>query len=302
MQLVGACCVLSVPALLKSKPHTLHTLHHMHAFVQVCLQENPVLFLQHDTKSMERVCALLSKMLSAGSCGYTLQCHIITALTCLLLELSVATRQQRLFEGFVEVRSRRQKHHVFQFTDKLLKFTLTHSRTTLQVLLEIMARCNNPWDAVLRSAACECLHELEQSYPGLFSQLTGNFLVFAQTEITFAFQSYLSLAMASLTHAVQHMRTAAITPSAKRQLLMPRPMLPFAIPSSKDPSSDGEELLTRSTSSNSATTLLPLLALGEPPRETAGPYTAALPDSAGKSWLCHSHCLWLHIITHSCVQ
>lgn len=62
-----------------------------------------MLFVQHDTKSMERVCALLSKMLSAGSCGATLQCHIITALTCLLLELSVATRQQRLFEGFVEV-------------------------------------------------------------------------------------------------------------------------------------------------------------------------------------------------------
>lgn len=148
-----------------------------------------------------------------------------------------------------------------------------------------MAKCNNPWDAVLRSAACECLHELEQSYPGLFSQLTGNFLVFAQTEITFAFHSYLTLAVTSLTHAVQQLRSATVAPNTKRQLLMPRPMLPFAIPSfgggAKDVSSDGEEL-SRSTSGSSAPSLPSLLALSEPARVADVATATSLSDAAGE--------------------
>ena len=198
----------------------------------VCLQENSVLFLEHDTKNMERVCALLSKMLDAGSAGLAVQCQILVTVTCLLCELSVAARQQRLFEGFVEL------------------------------LLGTISRANAHHDAVLRAAACECLRELEMLYPGLFHQLVGNFAVFGQTEMSFAHASYVSLLLASLTHAVQHARatrfarfsrkgsnlaprglpqqppaTATTTAAAAAQgqgqgsqLLLPRPMIPFAIP------------------------------------------------------------------------
>ena len=67
------------------------------------VQENLALFLRHDTKNLERVCSFLSKLLFSTGIGCTLQCHIITALTCFLLDQSVATRQQRLFESVVEL-------------------------------------------------------------------------------------------------------------------------------------------------------------------------------------------------------
>jgi hypothetical protein len=178
---------------------------------------------------MERVCALLSTLLEAGGAGLAVQCQILATVTCLLCELSVAARQQRLFEGFVEL------------------------------LLGTASRANAHHDAVLRAAACECLRELELLYPGLFHQLVGNFAVFAQTEMSFAHASYVSLVLASLTHAVQHARAtrfarfsrkgsalalrvsplqppssaaaaAAAAQGQGSQLLLPRPMIPFAIP------------------------------------------------------------------------
>ena len=156
-----------------------------------------MLFLQHDTKNMERVCSLLSKMMTSNS-SITLQCQIITTLTCLLAELSVASRQQRVFEGFVEL------------------------------LLEIVARANNPSDAILRNVACECLRELELLYPGLLHQSVGNFYVFAQTESTFAYPCYVSLFTACLAHAVMLGRSNKF--SKQQSFLLPCQMTSFEIP------------------------------------------------------------------------
>lgn len=153
-------------------------------------------------------------------------------LTCLLLDMSVATRQQRLFEGFVEV--------CFCVYHPLFDICFQKKKKK-KMLLEIMSKCNNPLDAALRSTACECLTQLEMAYPGLFSQVIGNFLVFAQTEVTFAHQSYLSLFLVCLENAarlvsVTSRRTLTLSDSStshatrKVQILVPRAMVPFVIP------------------------------------------------------------------------
>jgi hypothetical protein len=244
----------------------------------VCLQENSVLFLEHETKNMERVCALLSKMLDAGSAGLAVQCQILTTVTCLLCELSVAARQQRLFEGFVEL------------------------------LLGTVSRANAVHDAVLRATACECLRELEMLYPGLFHQLVGNFSVFAQTEMSFAHASYVGLLLPALTHAVQQARAtrfvrfarkgSALTLSSQQggaqgaaQLLLPRPMIPFAIPldggthaatDESDVSSSSYGSLSSSLSASASTSATTLLFSPIPVSVDAGDNASAavpVPDS-----------------------
>ena len=167
----------------------------------VCLQENASLFVGRETKAMERVFGLLSKMLESGStAGITLQCHILTAITCLLCELSVATRQQRLFEGFVEV------------------------------LLTMVARVNNNSDGALRATACECIHELERLYPGMFHAGVGTFFVFAQTECTFAQAAYTSLFVSVVSHAVALGQRLERWGPKKTSFLQPKPLVPFSVP------------------------------------------------------------------------
>jgi hypothetical protein len=193
-------------------------------------------------------------MLTTGSSGLAVQCQILVTVTCLLCELSVAFRQQRLFEGFVEL------------------------------LLGTVSRANAQFDAVLRSTACECLRELELVYPGLFRMLVGNFSVFVQTEMTFAHASYMSLLASTLTHAVLHARQSRYSRFVKKgsavslrvspmqptpqalQFLLPRPMIPFSIPLESSGSAGGglgtsEDSLSFSASSSSSS----LSFLGLPP-------------------------------------
>jgi hypothetical protein len=153
----------------------------------VALQENLGLFLHGDTRNMERLCSLLSKLFDSSSAGLTLQCQALTTLTCVLAELSVVGRQPRLFESFVEV------------------------------LLTCVSRVNSSSDAVLRSTACECLRELELLYPGLLAKGAGSFLVFAQTEGTFAFASYCTLFARVVCHATLQARASGFVSLRKLQ-------------------------------------------------------------------------------------
>ncbi len=251
----------------------------------VCLQENSVLFLEHDTRTMERVCALLSKMLETGSAGLAVQCQILCTVTSLLCELAVAGRQQRLFEGFAEL------------------------------LLGTVSRANGQHDAVLRATACECLRELELLYPRLLHQVVGNLAVFTQTEMSFAHASYALLLVASLGHAVQHARATRFSRFAKKgsavtlaratpqqsqgggvggggggavQFLLPRPMIPFSIPADiASGGTVGDELSTSlgtsasSTGSFSASSPLPSASLAVSPRpllEQTSDWGAPMPD------------------------
>lgn len=194
----------------------------------VCLQENSSSFLQNDTKNMERVCALLSRMLDAtsSSAGCTLQCHAVVCLTHLLAHLSVAQRQQRLFQSFSEL-------------------LLTIASDGLR-------------DPTLRAVCCDCLRDLELLYPGLFSQITGSLLVLTQTESSHAASSYVALFLTCLQHAIAVARLSKFArvsfPTKKSSsalvFLLPRPMVPFTVPSLADVAGNDETSSSSSSSSS----------------------------------------------------
>lgn len=70
-------------------------------------------------------------------------------------------------------------------------------------LLGLIANVNSPMDSVLRRAACQCLLELELSYPGLLLRKTGHLFAMAQKETGHIFQDYAALFVTAMKHAVR---------------------------------------------------------------------------------------------------
>ncbi|WOL18202.1 hypothetical protein Cni_G26995 [Canna indica] len=106
-----------------------------------------------------------------------------------------------------------------------------------EVLLAVANRPNHGPDRQSRAAACDCLRELELSFPCLLADATGHLWALAQAERTHAAQSYLLLLAAVIRDLV--LRPGLLSsPSSILSTVVP--LVPFNAPSClfSDPATD----------------------------------------------------------------
>ncbi|XP_046851211.1 AP-5 complex subunit beta-1-like isoform X2 [Xenia sp. Carnegie-2017] len=80
--------------------------------------------------------------------------------------------------------------------------TLHHS---IEFLSDIISKVNDVPSVLTRKTACECLLEIEQSYPGLLQDKLGCFLKLCEKEKTVLFQNYMILFVTTLKNALLHL-------------------------------------------------------------------------------------------------
>lgn len=105
-----------------------------------------------------------------------------------------------------------------------------HAPLQLQLLVELLLtvvnRPNQGPDRQTRSVACECLRELENSFPCLLSDVTGHIWILSKNERTHASQSYTLL----LTSIVHNIVAYGAFSSSVSLLSTSVPLVPFNIP------------------------------------------------------------------------
>eukprot|EP01127_Copromyxa_protea_P004158 TRINITY_DN1400_c0_g2_i2.p1 TRINITY_DN1400_c0_g2~~TRINITY_DN1400_c0_g2_i2.p1 ORF type:complete len:1020 (+),score=186.62 TRINITY_DN1400_c0_g2_i2:237-3296(+) len=166
---------------------------------------------------MEDICALLNKIINTTALVYDFHSQVLSTLTTILIVLEVKERQSLAFESFIEL------------------------------LFDIVSNVNSSPDRVLRGAACQCLLELEETYPGLLCAGLGHFFSFAQKENTHVSMEYTSLFEAVLKHhlltlcptldsqegatsKLQRMISSGSSGSFLALFSVRDPLCPFAIP------------------------------------------------------------------------
>lgn len=73
------------------------------------------------------------------------------------------------------------------------------------VLTDVIEMVNNPFNLLVRKTACECLWELEMSYPGLLHAKLDHLYAKCAAENSPIFQSYMVLFVTVLHNAVEHL-------------------------------------------------------------------------------------------------
>lgn len=73
------------------------------------------------------------------------------------------------------------------------------------VLTDVIEMVNNPFNLLVRKTACECLWELEMSYPGLLHAKLDHLYAKCAAENSPIFQSYMVLFVTVLHHAIEHL-------------------------------------------------------------------------------------------------
>ncbi|XP_035673182.1 AP-5 complex subunit beta-1-like [Branchiostoma floridae] len=110
----------------------------------------------------------------------------------------------------------------------------------LNTLLDVVSKINSGPDQVLRGVACECLREMEMSYPGLLMRKVGHLYVMSQTENTFVGQNYMMLFVTVLKNAMQSIlqETEVTEKTQLSELLAGRvePFKPICLPEKVDSS------------------------------------------------------------------
>ncbi|XP_058090360.1 uncharacterized protein LOC131236870 [Magnolia sinica] len=105
-----------------------------------------------------------------------------------------------------------------------LEKSVVHLEGLTELLLTVINRPNHGVDRQTRAVACECLRELENTYPCLLSEITGHLWNLCQGERTHASQSYLLL-LTSVIHNI--VRSTAMNSSI---LTTSVPLVPFNVP------------------------------------------------------------------------
>ncbi|RMX58685.1 hypothetical protein pdam_00019440, partial [Pocillopora damicornis] len=73
----------------------------------------------------------------------------------------------------------------------------------VEVLTDVIDVVNNPFNLLVRRTACDCLWELEMSYPGLLHAKLDHFYAKSAAENSPIFQSYMVLFVTVLRHAME---------------------------------------------------------------------------------------------------
>uniref|UniRef100_A0A6B2KXC1 Uncharacterized protein n=1 Tax=Arcella intermedia TaxID=1963864 RepID=A0A6B2KXC1_9EUKA len=169
----------------------------------VFLEENSSDLFKTKRERVESVCTMLNGILDSVG-NMVLRCQLLVTLTNIIITTDII-QEQRTFESFVDF------------------------------LFDIISNVNSSPDRVLRATACECLRELEESYPGLLGTALGHFFLFAQKELSHAFAAYTALFEIVLHHQMMILSSLHQLPfmglSSNSQL----PSLP-SFPSIKSPS------------------------------------------------------------------
>lgn len=79
--------------------------------------------------------------------------------------------------------------------------------SSVQFLTDVISKVNDPSSVLTRKTACECLWEIEISYPGLLQDRLGCFFKRCEQEHSVIFQSYMILFVTTLKNAIVHIST-----------------------------------------------------------------------------------------------
>ncbi|XWS34419.1 hypothetical protein CRYUN_Cryun21dG0037000 [Craigia yunnanensis] len=97
------------------------------------------------------------------------------------------------------------------------------TEAVIELLLAVINRPNHGLDRHARAIACECLRELENSYPCLLSDIAGHLWSLCQSERTHASQSYMLLFTAVIYSIVNRKLSVSILNTSV-------PLIPFNFP------------------------------------------------------------------------
>ncbi|EFA83460.1 hypothetical protein PPL_03608 [Heterostelium album PN500] len=136
------------------------------------LQENSTLLLEEDSKRFERVFSILQSLVNSQVDSYPVKSQVLSTMTTILICESIIKTHPRLVETFIDL------------------------------LLDIVNKINNSSDRLLRGSACQCLLELELTYPCLLSPFIPTLLKHVQNENTHLIQCYTQLFTTILQHAM----------------------------------------------------------------------------------------------------
>ncbi|CAL9221523.1 unnamed protein product [Arabidopsis halleri] len=102
-------------------------------------------------------------------------------------------------------------------------FSVGHVEAVVDLLLALVNRPNHGFDRQARAVACECLRQLEKSFPGLLSDVAGHLWSLCQAERTHAVQAYLLLFTTIVYNVVnQKLKVSLLSTSV--------PLVPFNAP------------------------------------------------------------------------
>ncbi|XP_028390945.1 AP-5 complex subunit beta-1-like isoform X3 [Dendronephthya gigantea] len=79
--------------------------------------------------------------------------------------------------------------------------------SSIQFLTDVISKINDSSSVLTRKTACECLWEIEISYPGLLQDRLGLFFELCEKELSVIFQSYMILFVTTLKNAIVHIST-----------------------------------------------------------------------------------------------
>ncbi|KAK3739837.1 hypothetical protein QZH41_009087 [Actinostola sp. cb2023] len=108
--------------------------------------------------------------------------------------------------------------------------------TFIGVLTDIIEKVNTSNNLLVRKTACECLWEMELSYPGLFQSKLCHFYKQCESESSPIFQSYMSLFVTVLRHTIEQLASKSfygLETDCLNQLLTDysEPLKPLTFPS-----------------------------------------------------------------------
>ncbi|GKV39262.1 hypothetical protein SLEP1_g47066 [Rubroshorea leprosula] len=112
------------------------------------------------------------------------------------------------------------------------EFDVRFTENVVELLLAVINRTNPGSDRHTRGIACECLRELEKSYPCLLSDVAGHLWSLCQSERTHASQSYILLFATVIYNIVNQKLSISILNTSV-------PLVPFCVPQRMLGSSSG---------------------------------------------------------------
>ncbi|KAF9624007.1 hypothetical protein IFM89_007705 [Coptis chinensis] len=104
-----------------------------------------------------------------------------------------------------------------------LKHAIRHLQSLTELLLTVVNRPNHGVDRQTRGVACECLRELERTYPCLLADVSGHLWTLCQNERTHCLQSYVLLLTSVVDNVVTFKTNASIIATSV-------PLVPFNVP------------------------------------------------------------------------
>ncbi|XP_077998184.1 AP-5 complex subunit beta-1-like isoform X1 [Glandiceps talaboti] len=167
------------------------------------LQENSQVLLTDNT-SVEQTIGSLKNIFDETESESIYKNHILVTITTILIQHEQLEQQTKIFIEFMDF------------------------------LLNMISKINDGFNRNLRRIACECLKEIEMTYPGILTRKLEHVYAMSQLENTFIAQSYTSLFVTVLKNSVGNMTQYSNDPpdNVLNELMCTRkePLKPLILP------------------------------------------------------------------------